>query len=62
MIQPLIAIDIHLTVHDGSGLMTEKWIRHLPVTENGTIVGILSFRDLIIMVVLGDRPRFLRQK
>lgn len=62
MIQPLIAIDINRTVHDASDFMAEKWFRHLPVTENGTIVGILSVRDLIRMVALRDRPRFLRQK
>ncbi len=62
MNQPLINIDINRTVHDASDLMAEKWIRHLPITENGTIVGILSVRDLIRMVALRDRPRFLRQQ
>ena len=62
MSQPLIDIDINRTVHDASDLMAEKWIRHLPVTENGIIVGILSVRDLIRMVAVRDRPRFLRQK
>ena len=62
MNQPLIDIDINRTVHDASDVMAEKWIRHLPVTENGTIVGILSVRDLIRMVALRDRPRFLRQQ
>jgi CBS domain-containing protein len=42
--------------------MADKWIRHLPVTENRKIVGILSVRDLIRMIALRDRPRFLRQK
>ena len=62
MNQPLINIDINRTVHDASDLMAEKWIRHLPVTENDKIVGILSVRDLIRMVALRDRPRFLRQQ
>ena len=62
MNKPLIGIDINRTVHDASNLMAEKWIRHLPVTENGEIVGILSVRDLIRMVALRDRPRFLRQQ
>ena len=62
MNKPLIGIDINRTVHDASDLMAEKWIRHLPVTENGKIVGILSVRDLIRMVALRDRPRFLRQQ
>ena len=62
MNQPLIDIDINRTVHDASDLMAEKWIRHLPITENRKIVGILSVRDLIRMVALRDRPRFLRQQ
>ncbi len=62
MNHPLIDIDINRTIHDASDLMADKWIRHLPVTENRKIVGILSVRDLIRMIALRDRPRFLRQK
>ncbi len=62
MNHPLIDIDINRTIHDASDLMAEKWIRHLPVTENHNIVGILSVRDLIRMIALRDRPRFLSQK
>jgi CBS domain-containing protein len=41
-----------VTAHPGTSLreaaavMTEKWIRHLPVVERGLVVGILSQRDL----------------
>ena len=62
MTHPLIDIDINRTIHDASDLMAEKWIRHLPVTENHKIVGILSVRDLIRMIAVRDRPRFLGQK
>ncbi len=62
MTQSIIDIDINRTVHDASDLMAKKGIRHLPVTENHTIVGILSVRDLIKMISVRDRPRFLRQK
>ena len=62
MNHPLIDIDINRTIHDASDLMADKWIRHLPVTENRKIVGILSVRDLIRMIALRDRPRFLSQK
>ena len=41
MNHPLIDIDINRTIHDASDLMAEKWIRHLPITENRKIVGIL---------------------
>lgn len=62
MTQSIIDIDINRTVHDASDLMAKKGIRHLPVTENHTIVGILSVRDLIKMISVRDRPRFLRQQ
>lgn len=62
MNHPLISIDINRTIHDASDLMAEKWIRHLPVTDNQKIVGILSVRDLIRMIALRDRPRFVRQQ
>jgi signal-transduction protein with cAMP-binding, CBS, and nucleotidyltransferase domain len=61
MTQRLIDIDINRTVHDASDLMAEKHIRHLPVMENRRIVGILSVRDLLKMISVRDRPRFLRQ-
>jgi signal-transduction protein with cAMP-binding, CBS, and nucleotidyltransferase domain len=62
MTHTLIDIDINRTVHDASDLMAEKNIRHLPVTENRTIVGIVSVRDLVRMISVRDRPRFLSQQ
>lgn len=59
---PIIDIDINRTIHDASELMAEKGIRHLVVTEIHKIVGILSVRDLIRMISVRDRPRFLREK
>jgi signal-transduction protein with cAMP-binding, CBS, and nucleotidyltransferase domain len=56
---PLIHIDINHTVRDASRLMAEKRIRHLAVAEDGKIVGLLSVRDLVKMVSVRDRPRFL---
>ena len=55
-------VSANRSILEASDLMAEKWIRHLPVTENDSNVGILYAQDLIIMVALGDRPRFLRQK
>lgn len=58
---PLIQIDINRTVRDASRLMAEQRIRHLAVAESNKIVGLLSVRDLVRMVSVRDKPRFLRQ-
>ena len=34
------------TIQDVMGLMTDKRIRHLPVIENGMLIGIVSIGDL----------------
>jgi len=57
---PLIQIDINCTVRDASRLMAKERIRHLAVTEENTVVGLVSLRDLIKMVSVRDKPRFLR--
>jgi CBS domain-containing protein len=58
---PLIQIDINRTVRDASRLMAEQRIRHLAVTEDNKVVGLLSVRDLVKMVSVRDKPRFLRR-
>jgi len=47
MIAPIITIEIDRSAHDASDLMAERAIRHLAVTEDGRIVGMLSVRDLL---------------
>ena len=61
MTQPVVTIDINRTVHDANDLMAERGVRHLIVTEHGAIVGMLSVRDLIRMISIRDRPRFLQE-
>ncbi len=39
------------TVSDCMGLMTEKKIRHLPVVEDGTVVGMISIGDLVKAII-----------
>lgn len=56
---PLIQIDINHTIRDASRLMAENRIRHLAVAEDNKVVGLLSVRDLIKMVSVRDKPRFL---
>jgi len=47
MMAPIITIEIDRSAHEASDLMAERAIRHLAVTEDGRIVGILSVRDLL---------------
>lgn len=47
MSSPVITIEIDRSAHEASDLMAEKGIRHLAVTHDGPIVGILSVRDLL---------------
>lgn len=61
MNSPLLDIDINRTIRDASDLMARKRVRHLAVTENAKIVGVLSIRDLIKMVSIRDRSEFLRR-
>ncbi len=59
MSSPLLRIDINRTIRDASQAMAERSVRHLAVTDGGKIVGVLSVRDLVKMVSIRDRPRFL---
>ncbi len=47
MSSPVITIEQDRSAHDASDLMAEKGIRHLAVTEEGRIVGIVTVRDLL---------------
>jgi CBS domain-containing protein len=47
MSSPVISIDCHRLVEEARALMKDKGIRHLAVTDEGTIVGIISLGDLI---------------
>ena len=46
---------VHITpdksVEEGLALMTEKRFRHLPVLENGKLIGIVSIGDLVKPIV-----------
>jgi len=47
MTSPAIFVTPEQTVEDGMRIMTEKRIRHLPVVENGKILGVVSIGDLV---------------
>jgi len=41
-----ISVEPTITVEEAMGIVTEKRCRHLPVEENGTIIGLVSIGDL----------------
>lgn len=47
----VISIDPETMARQGLELMTEKFIRHLPVVENGRVIGVVSIGDLVKSVI-----------
>jgi CBS domain-containing protein len=46
MSRDLITVEPGTSLREAARIMTEKWIRHLPVLEAGRLVGVVSQRDL----------------
>jgi CBS domain-containing protein len=51
MSAPVLTISPDATVQQGLTLMTEKAVRHLPVTDGSSVIGMVSIRDLAKAVV-----------
>lgn len=47
MSSPVITIESNRSAHEASDLMADKGIRHLGITQDGQIVGIISVRGLL---------------
>jgi CBS domain-containing protein len=47
----VVAISPNETVEDAMRLMTEKRIRHLPVLEEGRMVGLISIGDMVNWII-----------
>ena len=46
MSKDLITVEPGTSLREAARIMTERWIRHLPVLEAGRLVGVVSQRDL----------------
>ena len=51
MSSPVIQVGPQNSVNDCMMLMTDKRIRHLPVVENGELIGVISIGDCVKAVI-----------
>ena len=63
MTSPVITVSPANTVEECMRLMTDGRIRHLPVVEGATIIGIVSIGDLVrsVITVQGETIQYLQQ-
>jgi CBS domain-containing protein len=62
MTKDLITVGPGTSLREAARIMAEKWIRHLPVLDNGKLVGILSQRDLAgVLAGALNEPEALQQ-
>ena len=57
-----VTVDPGSSIQDAAKIMFDKWFRHLPVTtSDGSVVGIISLRDLLSLVAQGmDEPSHIQ--
>ena len=55
MSAPIVTIEEHKTLLDANDLMAQSHLRHLGVTHEGELVGVISVRDLVVF--LTNLPR-----
>lgn len=47
MTKPILTMDKYMPVEEANRFMKNNKIRHLPITDDGKIVGMLSIKDLV---------------
>jgi CBS domain-containing protein len=60
MTSPVITVRPLQTVEECMGLMTDKHVRHLPVIENGKLLGIISIGD-VVKGIIQNREKKIQQ-
>ncbi len=59
MSKPLVSLDENETISKAVDIMREKRFKHLPISRNGNVVGMLSVKDLVSFFYKNpqERPR-----
>jgi CBS domain-containing protein len=60
MVTDVLYVSPDDTIENCMALMTDKRLRHLPVMENGQLVGLISIGD-IVRVIISDREFTIRE-
>ena len=60
MSAPVLTISSDSTVQQGLSMMTENFVRHLPVIEGSAVVGMVSIGDLV-KAVIEDQQTLIEQ-
>ena len=60
MSAPVFTVDSSKKIEDCMTLMTESRLRHLPVVENGQLVGLLSIGD-VVKEALAEQSKLISQ-
>jgi CBS domain-containing protein len=60
MSSPVLTISPDASVEQGLSIMTEKYIRHLPVVDGSGLIGMVSIGDLV-KAVMQDQQSLIEQ-
>jgi CBS domain-containing protein len=60
MSSPVLTISPDASVQKGLSMMTEKYIRHLPVVDGSGVIGMVSIGDLV-KAVIQDQESLIEQ-
>ncbi|HET7133798.1 MAG TPA: CBS domain-containing protein [Gammaproteobacteria bacterium] len=60
MSSPVLTISPDASVQQGLSMMTEKFIRHLPVVDGSGVIGMVSIGDLV-KAVIQDQQSLIEQ-
>ena len=59
MTEDVIAISTHTSINDCMHLMSREHVRHLPVVDDGKLLGIISIGDVVKAVISGQQSTIL---